>query len=610
MCLRLAAVLSCCVLTLLSFCVPAAGAQPATGAPRTPMPRQGTPMPPRDTSARPTRPTPPVGTATITGRVVAAETGQPLARATVTASPSASTAQRGSEPGGLRGPGMSRNQRLAARTDDQGRYTIANVPAGEYTLTARRAGFVDTGFGQLTSRTPPRAVLVGENGTVRAIDFQLLRGGVIIGRVTTETGEPAERVSVRALRLIRQGGEVRPAGASSSDQTDDLGQFRLFGLAPGEYIVMADPRGPEIRFRDGSMTGGFDNSVQGVTQDDIPTFGPGTLNAAAAQRVRVDAGQEASVDVQLIAARMVAIRGRVTASSGEPLEGGNVSVRSADGFSILPSRFGGIASDGQFELTDVAPGTYTIMAQSTTRGRSQTGHVEELAMQTIAVDGDDMVVSLTTVPGSTARGRLTLEGDPSALAGRTLSVGSVPARPFTFTVPGRGRVQPDLTFEISGLRGEQTIGVGNLPDGWWVRDVRVGGQSALEGYDFGHGRAFTGLEIVVSTQPTGIAGTVTLPTGATAADYAVIVFPEDEALWEWSIGRQPRSRVVRPALGGTFRITGLRPGSYYAMAVSAAQADSEVILDPDQLRELTGRARTIDVPDGGLASLTLPLVTR
>lgn len=182
---------------------------------------------------------------------------------------------------------------------------------------------------------------------------------------------------------------------------------------------------------------------------------------------------------------------------------------------------------------------------------------------------------------------------------------------FTFTIPGRGRVQADLTFEITGLRGEQTIGVGNLPEGWWIRDVRVGGQSALEGYDFGHGRTFTGLEIVVSTQPTGVAGTVTMPTGITAADCAVIVFPQDEALWEHRTGRQQDGkRVVRPALDGTFRITGLRPGTYYAMAVSAAQADSEVIWDPDQLRELTGRARTVDVPDGGLATLTLPLVAR
>ena len=64
----------------------------------------------------------------------------------------------------------------------------------------------------------------------------------------------------------------------------------------------------------------------------------------------------------------------------------------------------------------------------------------------------------------------------------------------------------DLTFEVTGLRGEQIVNVQSLPEGWWVKDVRVGGQPALDGFDFGNGRTFAGVEIVLSSRPTGLAG--------------------------------------------------------------------------------------------------------
>ena len=64
----------------------------------------------------------------------------------------------------------------------------------------------------------------------------LPRGGVITGRVTDETGEALARVQV--YTLFFPPGSTRGQRMGSGGQTDDLGQFRLYGLAPGDYSVV------------------------------------------------------------------------------------------------------------------------------------------------------------------------------------------------------------------------------------------------------------------------------------------------------------------------------------------------------------------------------------
>jgi protocatechuate 3,4-dioxygenase beta subunit len=498
----------------------------------------------------------------------------------------------------------------SARTDDDGRFTIRELPAGEYSLNARRAGYVDQGFGQVTPNTPPRRVTVAEGAALGPLDFQLLRGGVITGRVVDETGEPAERVQVRVVRSQRVGGQSRVVGFGMGDTTDDQGQYRLFGLAPGEYLVVAEPND-----RRGFMMG---QNIQGVDVDTIPTYGPGTVNPAEAQKVVVQAGLEAAMDIQLVAAKVATVRGRVVTSNGEPMSGGMVRLMPAGGDFAGMGKGGPVMGEGRFEIDGVAPGTYTVMAQMMMRGGpdgpDESGPAPEAAMQTITVEGEDVDVALTTSPGSTARGRVVVEGgNPGALAHRELRIGSYsvgPTAPMGFGFPARGRAAADLSFEIKGVRGTQMLTVQGLPEGWWTKELRVAGQTVADSFDFGNGRTVNSVEIVVSGLPTGLTGTVTLPTGSTASDYAVVLFPEDETRWEPSPGMGMGVRIVRPGLDGAFKLPGVKPATYYMLAVPASQAEYQTLNDPDQLRMLAGKARTVEVKDGVMTPVSLTLVDR
>src|SRR5687768_10417223 len=82
--------------------------------------------PPRDAAAS----APQTGTAAIRGRVVEADTGRPLRRSRAT----------------LTGPGLPR-QGLVTSTDEEGRYEFVQLPAGRFTLTAQRSGYLQLRYG-------------------------------------------------------------------------------------------------------------------------------------------------------------------------------------------------------------------------------------------------------------------------------------------------------------------------------------------------------------------------------------------------------------------------------------------------------------------------------
>ena len=131
-----------------------------------------------------------------------------------------------------------------ATTDQQGRFEIKELPAGRYTMTASKGGFVSLQYGQRRPSESGTPIELGDGQTIDKIAIALPRGSVLGGRITDEFGEPVANASVSAWRYGYAGGARRmmPAGQNSRDTTDDQGQFRLFGLPPGDYYVSATLR--------------------------------------------------------------------------------------------------------------------------------------------------------------------------------------------------------------------------------------------------------------------------------------------------------------------------------------------------------------------------------
>ena len=173
---------------------------------------------PRDNQA------PQTGTARLRGRVVGGESGQALRRAIV------------------RLQGQEFREGRVASSDEEGRWEIKDLPAGRYNLTASKGGYVQLNYGQRRPFERGRPIELADGQTLENVNFNLPRGSVIAGRIIDEFGEPVADVMVSALHYRTFSGRRRLVPVGRFGMTDDMGHFRMYGLAPGDYYISATLR--------------------------------------------------------------------------------------------------------------------------------------------------------------------------------------------------------------------------------------------------------------------------------------------------------------------------------------------------------------------------------
>src|SRR5687768_6339249 len=189
-------------------------------------------LPARDGQQQP----PPVGTATIRGRVIDSSTAAPLRRVQIVARP-------GDAPNAANVAAAANQSSYTAMTDDSGRFELTKLPAGRYQLSAAKGGFVTLQHGQRRPLEPGRPLVLGNGQTLTDVNFNLPRGSAITGRVLDPFGDTVTgaNVQVHAYRYVN--GRRQLTMVASGAPTDDRGQFRIFDLLPGDYYVSAGPPG-------------------------------------------------------------------------------------------------------------------------------------------------------------------------------------------------------------------------------------------------------------------------------------------------------------------------------------------------------------------------------
>jgi hypothetical protein len=248
-------------------------------------------QPPRDTSSKP-------GTAIIKGRVVASDTGQPLRKVMIRAS----------------SPEVREGH--VTTTDNEGRYELKEMPAGRYTLNASKGSYVSLAYGQVRPFEPGKPLEIADGQTVEKVDFSLPRGGVITGRVVDEFGEAVADANVAPMRFVNQGGRRRLQPSGRMSMTNDIGEYRIFGLPPGQYYISATMRGGAM----GAMMNAQSDDRSGYA----PTYFPGTGNSAEAQKLTLGLAQTLSdINVTLVPTRIATVSG--VALQGSSMGFGGVS---------------------------------------------------------------------------------------------------------------------------------------------------------------------------------------------------------------------------------------------------------------------------------------------
>jgi len=572
------------MLRTFAFIVMSAGAVLAAQQP-------GTLAPARDTPGQTTA-AQQLSTGKLSGRVVAADTGRPIPRARVLLS-------------------ASQFPTRAVLTDEAGLFALTTLPEGRFTLTASKAGFVTLSYGQRRPLQAGTPIQLAAGQEIKGVEFRLPRGSVITGRVVDENGEPMPGTSVRVLAYqYAQGSrQLIPVGGA---QTDDRGEYRVWGLNPGDYYVSANaqnfnpaPVGPPIPVNSaagrgapvgpgGPLPGGDDPTEQGYA----PTYFPGVASIAEARPVTIGLSAEVGeINFNVLLVRTSRITGHVANTDGTPASGGNVTLTAgapgAGGRGGQMGNYSGrIQADGRFTIANVPPGRYTLRARG--NGRSPAFALGPLVLS----GGDVSDVMLTLQPGASITGTITLQNTQSASQPDVsqFRITTFSEEPATVGPAGSARVDRTGAFTLDGVApGEQLLRA-QTPRGWQLKSVTIDGRESVDTpFEIRPGQKLAGVNVVFTDKIAEIDGLVTDSQGAPATEYTVLAFPEDVSLW------RPQSRQImtsRPDQNGRFQLRGLPPGSYYVAIIDPAVQGEW--FDPGFLEEQRQMAQRVILAEGDI----------
>ncbi|HJZ70224.1 MAG TPA: carboxypeptidase-like regulatory domain-containing protein [Vicinamibacterales bacterium] len=511
----------------------------------------------------------PPATAIIRGHVVAAENGQPLRKAQVR----------------IFSPELRENR--MATTDGDGKYEFKEVKAGRYTVNASKGSYVGLAYGQTRAFEQGKPLEIAAGQLVEKVDFALPRGAIITGRVIDEFGEPLPDAMVSVQRYQNVGGQKRLVPAGRTSMTNDIGEFRLFAIPPGQYYVQASLRS-NMGMADSDDRSGY-----------APTYFPGTANMAEAQKVTVRLGQVISdMNMALLPMRTARVTGTAVDSRGRPLSGAVMALPKNDSVMFMFGPPAQIKPDGSFTISGLTPGDY-VLQNNGPQG-------SEYASTDVTINGDDVNgVQLVSAPPLIVSGRIVV--DPAAAQALRVSTLQIMIQPaqigpmFGFTGPTP--VNDDLTFEAKGRPGKMRVAMANPMPGWAIRSVLYRGVDVTDSLELRAGESITDVEVELTNRLTDISGLVTTAKGEGVKDYTVIVFPQDRD--KWTVSRY--LRLTRPDQDGRYKVNGLPPGEYHVIALD--YVDSTEWSDPEFLDLVRAKASSIRIGEGEAKSIDLRIMT-
>jgi hypothetical protein len=433
--------------------------------------------------------------------------------------------------------------------------------------------------------------------------FKLAHTAAISGHVFDEDGEPIAKAAVITYRASRRQGKEEEIG-DDPVLTNDLGEFRIFDLAPGRYYIAVNYRPEDPFHRDAPAPN------QKLNTGYLPSYYPNTVDPAKAQPISVGPGDEIHpVDFFLRASHFVNVRGRVICDfPGNLAVSGRVSLNPqgpglAQALQGLEDSFR--PKDGSFVLRNVPPGSYDLTA-SIKSGESDDWRLarRQLEVGNSDVDG----VTITISRGVDIFGRLQWEGTPPNDLGNLY----IRLKPLGESQPlfSRPTIKPDGTFQFKNVAEGSYLPVARLYGAavnLFLKSARYGSTAITDaGFTVQPGTDLS-LELTMSSRVARLSGVVLDANSLPAAGATVVLIPDPPhrgVVWQYKFTMTDQN--------GKFSMSGLTPGDYKVFSWGFVDESEEEYgadwFDPEWLKPYEIKGESVHLDESGQKSVNLTLI--
>jgi protocatechuate 3,4-dioxygenase beta subunit len=498
-----------------------------------------------------------------------------------------------------------------AITGANGGFRIENIAPGRYHLFAERTGYLEVD--KHRTRTDGRVVTLTAGQELKDVSIRLQAASVVQGRVTDEDGDPLPNAQVAVLCQTYASGRSHWEQAGG-ERTNDLGEYRVAGLAAGNYYVSVSPP-PDFKslIDAASNLASVEsaNDSRGASSTEKPaatsyqtTYYPGTRDRSQATPIVLHAGDEFPVNFSLTPSPSLTIRGSV--ANLPPRASAAIMLQSLD-FNLMLNG-AEMHSDGSFVIRDVAPGAYTITA---TVENSSVPMMARQALQVISDNVDGLRLAPQT--GAWIHGRLRLESknggrlDASQLFLMLRSTDGEDDSGGAFAIGGfsnLAHVSVDGSFEWKsvppGNYFVELAGDAGATADWFLKSALAGGRDVVNSGLSVSGGAIA-LDLVASASGAVVDGVAANSKGEPVANAVIVAVPEARLR-----GRVDHYRKTVSDQSGRFTLHGVPPGDYTLFVWESV--DGEAYYNPEFISAYAAQGKTLHVNEGDHASMQLQAI--